>query len=123
MKKVLLIVDDETMVYEVLATQFKHQEIEILTVTDGQDGLKSAFEHHPDLILLDLVMPKMDGMTMLSKLRQDKWGKKARVIILSNVSNDNTVKEAAEWGSDAYLIKADWSVVDVAQKIRDVLGL
>lgn len=123
MKKVLLIVDDEAMVYKALAAQFEHKQVEILTVANGEDGLKSAFEHHPDLILLDIVMPKMDGMTMLSKLRQDEWGKKANVIILSNISDADKIEEAAERGSDEYLIKADWNVIDVAQKIRDILYL
>lgn len=123
MKKILLIVDDEEIVYKALSVQFTEKELEILSVTDGEEGLKMATKHHPDLILLDLVMPKMDGLTMLNKLRQDEWGKQAKVIVLSNISDTEKVKEAQEIGSNEYLIKADWNVIDVAKKIKDILNL
>ena len=123
MKKILLIVDDEEIVYKALSVQFTDKEIEILSAIDGEEGLKMATEHHPDLILLDLVMPKMDGLTMLNKLRQDEWGKQAKVIVLSNISDTEKVKEAQEIGSDEYLIKADWNVIKVAEKIKDILNL
>ena len=83
MKKILLIVDDEDIVYKALSTQFNQEEVEIISTKDGVQGLEAATSHHPDIILLDLVMPKMDGITMLSKLRQDEWGKTAKVIVLS----------------------------------------
>ncbi|MFZ2310765.1 MAG: response regulator [Patescibacteria group bacterium] len=123
MKKVLLIVDDEEIVYKALSVQFEKNEVEIITVKNGEDGLKTALEHHPDLILLDILMPKMDGITVLNKLREDDWGKNAKVIVLSNISDTDKVKEAQERGSDEYLIKADWSVIDVAKKIRTILEL
>ena len=123
MKKILLIVDDEEIVFKALSVQFNKDEVEIITVQNGEDGLKEAFEHHPDLILLDILMPKMDGITLLNKLREDAWGKNAKVIVLSNVSDTDKVKEVQERGGDEYLIKADWSVIDVAKKIKDVLNL
>lgn len=123
MKKVLLIVDDEEIVYKALSVQFEKNEVEILTVQNGEDGLKVALEHHPDLILLDIIMPKMDGITVLNKLRADNWGKSAKVIVLSNISDTDKVKEVKEQGNYEYLIKADWNVIDVAQKIRNILGL
>ena len=123
MKKVLLIVDDEEIVYKALSVQFTENEVEIITVKNGEDGLKTALENHPDLILLDIVMPKMDGITVLNKLREDNWGKNAKVIVLSNISDTDKVKEAQEHGSDEYLIKADWNVIDVAKKIRNILEL
>jgi CheY-like chemotaxis protein len=119
MKKILLIVDDEEIVYKALSVQFKNNEIEILSVLNGEDGLKAAFKHHPDLILLDIVMPKMDGLTMLSKLREDKWGKHAKVIVLSNISDKEKIKEEV----DDYLIKADWNVIDVAKKVKEMLEI
>lgn len=123
MQKILLIVDDEEIVYKALSVQFPDKELEILSAIDGEQGLKMATTHHPDLILLDLVMPKMDGLTMLNKLRQDEWGKQAKVIVLSNISDTEKVKEAQEIGSNEYLIKADWNVINVAQKIKDILNL
>lgn len=77
---------------------------------------------HPDLILLDIVMPKMDGMTMLAQLREDEWGKTARVITLTNLSDTEKVAEAIEHGSYEYLVKSDWKIEDVVAKVREKLG-
>jgi len=123
MKKVLLIVDDEEIVRKALSSQFDQEEIEVLTANDGQEGLKIALERHPNLILLDLVMPIMDGMTMLNKLRQNEWGKKAEIIILTNLSNAEKVAGAVELGTYEYLVKVNWNVSDVVNKIKDKLDL
>lgn len=123
MKKILLIVDDEAVVRKALSSQFEHEQVEVLTANDGVEGLKTALDKHPDLILLDLVMPKMDGMTMLVKLREDDWGKNAKVIILTNLSEAEKVAEAVGRGTYEYLVKVDWNINDVAKKVRDKLGL
>lgn len=123
MKKILLVVDDESIVYKALSTQFTEEEITIVAATDGESGLKTALELHPDLILLDLVMPKMDGLTMLTKLREDDWGKQANVIVLTNIGEEEKEKEVAEKGIDAYLVKTNWNVLDVAKMVKDILHL
>ena len=123
MKKILLVVDDESIVYKALSTQFTEEEITIVAATDGESGLKTALELHPDLILLDLVMPKMDGLTMLTKLREDDWGKQANVIVLTNIGEEEKEKEVAEKGIDAYLVKTNWNVLDVAKMVKDILYL
>lgn len=123
MKKILLIIDDEDIVYKALSSQFSQEEVEIISVKDGVQGLEAAINHHPDLILLDLVMPKMDGITMLSKLRQDDWGKTAKVIVLSNIGDTDKVKEAADHNVYEYLIKANLDVFEVVKKIKEVIGI
>lgn len=123
MKKILLIIDDEIVVKEALTSQFDKREFEVLTASDGEEGLKTALEHHPDLILLDLVMPKMDGMTMLTKLRQDKWGTNAKVIILTNLGEAEKVAEAVSRGTYEYLLKVDWNIADVVDKVKKTLSM
>lgn len=123
MKKVLLIIDDEAIVLKSLSSQFDKKAVKVITASNGLDGLKLSLKEHPDLILLDLVMPKMDGMTMLTKLRADKWGKKARVIILTNLSDAERVAQAVEKGSYEYLVKVDWNVMDVVKKCKKYLGI
>ena len=81
-----------------------------------------AMQHHPDLILLDIIMPVMDGMTMLKKLRADEWGKKAEVIILTNLGDNEKVAEAMSQGSFDYLVKSDWNIADVAELVKKKLG-
>lgn len=122
MKKILII-DDETIVQKSLSSQFDRKLVTVITAANGADGLKLALKEHPDLILLDLVMPKMDGMTMLTKLRADKWGKKAQVIILTNLSDAERVAQAVEKGTYEYLVKVDWNVMDVVKKCKKYLGI
>lgn len=122
MKK-LLIIDDENIVKKSLSSQFDRKLVKVFTASDGAEGLKIAKKEHPDLILLDLIMPKMDGMTALTKLRQDKWGKNAKVIILSNLSDAENVAKAVEKGTYEYLVKVDWNVMDVVKQCKKVLGL
>lgn len=121
MKKILLIVDDETLVASVLEAQFNQDEVEIISINNGEDGLKTALEHHPDLILLDIVMPRMDGLTMLGKLREDEWGRKAKVIILSNVVDADKVDESKNKGVDEYYVKSNLDAITLADKIKEVL--
>lgn len=123
MKKVLLIIDDEAIVLKSLSSQFDQKAVKVITATNGVDGLKIALKEHPDLILLDLVMPKMDGMTMLTKLRANKWGKSAKVIILTNLSDAERVAQAVEKGTYEYLVKVDWNVMDVVKKCKKYLGI
>lgn len=80
-----------------------------------------ALENHPDLILLDLIMPHMDGLTFLKELRKDKWGKSVPVMILSNLSNPETEKEAAQYAIKDYIIKTDFCLTDILKKINDIL--
>ena len=76
---------------------------------------------HPDIILLDIIMPIMDGMTMLQKLRQDAWGKNALVLVLTNLNDVTQVSRALELKSFDYLVKTDWSMTDVVQRVKERL--
>jgi len=122
MKKILII-DDESIVKKSLSSQFDKSLVKVLVASDGAEGLKTALKERPDLILLDLIMPKMDGMTMLAKLRQNSWGKTAKVIILSNLSDAERVAQAVEKGTYEYLVKVDWNVMDVVKKCKKILGI
>ncbi len=121
MKKIL-IVEDEVALLQVLTEKLKKDNFEVLQARNGQEGLQQAFSLHPDLILLDIIMPVMDGMTMLAKLRIDEWGKSVPVIILTNLSNEQRVAESLQQGVYDYLVKSDWTLEDLVQKIKNRLG-
>ena len=89
----------------------------VLEAENGEEGLDVALRDHPDLILLDIIMPKMDGLTMLKKLREDVRGKNTKVILLTNLSDNEKVSEALLQGSYDYLVKSDWKIGDVVAKI------
>ncbi|MFZ3099762.1 MAG: response regulator, partial [Minisyncoccales bacterium] len=94
----------------------------VLEAKNGKEGLEMALSAHPDLILLDIVMPVMDGMTMLQKLREDAWGAKAKIFMLTNLSDMNKVADAIMQGSYDYLVKTDWTLEDIVDRIGKKLG-
>ena len=123
-KKQILIVEDEAVLRETLEEKFTQENFIVHTAADGAAGLKLALELRPDIILLDLLLPKMDGMDVLRKLRSDDWGSHARVIILTNLDSADKVAEGLKIGPDGsydYLVKTDWSLDDVVKKVQDKL--
>ncbi|MCX6782061.1 MAG: response regulator [Candidatus Magasanikbacteria bacterium] len=119
--KEVLVVEDEVELAEVIASQLKEEKIGVRIARDGVEGLEMALKLHPDLILLDIIMPKMDGMTMLAHLRKDSWGKDAKVILLTNLSDNEKVAEAIKQQSYDYLVKADWNIRDVVKLVKEKL--
>lgn len=120
-KEKILIVEDETPLRNVLRDKLVREGFTVLEAKNGEEGLEAALRDHPDLILLDIVMPRMDGMTMLKKLRNDAWGAEAKVIILTNLSESAKVLEAMAQGSYNYLVKSDWKLEDVVVRVRETL--
>lgn len=122
MTKTLLLVEDDKILLNMYQKLLVNHGYDVRTAMDGEEGLKKAFENHPDLILLDIRMPKMDGMTMLKLLRQDAWGKAAKVIILTNLDPIDTILQGVVRDQPTYyLIKASTQFEDVLEKIKGVL--
>lgn len=121
MKKILII-EDEKSLANILATKLAGRKSKTLIANNGQAGLELALKEKPDLILLDIVMPVMDGLTMLKKLRADKWGAKVPVIILTNLSEMDKTAEALDGGVHDFLIKIDWTLEDIVKKVNEKLS-
>ena len=122
--KKILIVEDETPLRNAVSDILTFEGFGVLQAKNGQEGLDIALAEHPDLILLDLMMPVMYGLTMLEKLRQDpEYGKKAAVILLTNINDPEKVAMATEAGSYDFLVKSDWNIEDVVKKIKGRLGI
>jgi len=121
-KHTILIVEDDEPLSQVLGDTLSSElECNVLIAPNGADGLEQALKEHPDLILLDIVMPIMDGIAMLRKLREDSWGEKAHVILLTNVSENEKLAEALEMGTYEYLVKSDHTVEEIAEIVKDRL--
>lgn len=121
-KAQILIVEDESSERNALREKLTHEGFSILDAKDGEEGLEIALREHPDLILLDILMPNMDGMTMMHKLREDQWGKSASIIILTNYdANDERLYGIVADQPSYYLIKADTSLEKLLEKIQVVL--
>jgi len=123
--KTLLIVEDEVPMLIALVDKFTREGFRVLQARNGEEGLESALRDHPDLILLDIIMPKMDGITMLEKLNQsaDPWGKKIEVIFLTNLSDISNIEKVSQLGTNEYLVKSDWKIEDVVKKVKEHLKL
>ena len=117
----ILLIEDESAIQHALTDKLKEEGFDVLEAKNGEDGLKMAKEKHPDLILLDIIMPIMDGITMFKELRKDEWGKDAKIIFLTNLSEEERISEVLNLGTAEYLIKTDWSLADVVKKIREKL--
>ncbi len=121
-KPKILVIEDDIPVQKVLADKLGAEELDVIVASDGEKGLKMALADHPNLILLDIIMPNMDGMTMLQKLRQDEWGKDAKVVILTNLADAYKAEEANKRGVFDYLVKSDWKLEDLVKMVKDKLN-
>ena len=119
---IILVVEDEFSLLETLRTKLELEGYTISVATNGEEGLARAISDHPDLILLDILMPKVGGIEMLEALRKDEWGKTAKVLVLTNLSSNTEIARAAELGARDYLIKTDWQIDDVCAKIKRMIG-
>ncbi len=120
-KKILIVEDDQPIFYSLNKKFELIQGVKVLGAADGQEGLSVALKEKPDLILLDIILPKMNGVEMLKKLRQDNWGKDIQVIVLSNLSNLDKEHEAKALGVKDYIVKADWKIEDVVKLVKEKL--
>ena len=117
----ILIVEDEPTLLTALVDKFAREGFTVLTAENGQNGLKSALKNHPDLILLDIIMPVMDGLTMLNKLREDGQDKHTKVILLTNLSDPGKIPESVAKSVCGYLVKSDWKIEDVVKRVNKEL--
>jgi len=115
--KKILIVEDEAPLLNILSDKLASAGYAVVKAEDGKSGLKLAFSEKPDLILLDITMPIMDGLTMLKYLRQEESVKDTEVVLLTNSSASNLLVEALTLGAHDYLVKSDWSLDDVVKLV------
>ena len=124
-QKTILIIEDELPQLKSLADEFTDEGFRVLQAQNGEAGLAMALREHPDIILLDMVMPIMDGMTMLKKLREkNAWGKSVPVILLTNLSPDDEqrTRDITTTEPAYYLVKSKWTLRDVLEKVQERLS-
>jgi DNA-binding response OmpR family regulator len=119
--KTILIVEDEVPLLNVLRDKLTHEGFAILTAEDGTEGLELALTKHPDLILLDINLPRMDGLTVLKHINADPWGAKSKVIMLTNLNDYQSVAAALALGSKDFLVKSDWKIEELVKIVNESL--
>jgi DNA-binding response OmpR family regulator len=119
-KKRILVVDDEAALVEMLAMRLEANDYIVLTAGDGQEGLEKARKEFPDLIILDLMLPKMDGYKVCRMLKFDEKFKKIPIILFTARAQESDVRLGEEVGADAYLTKPFEPVILLA-KIKELI--
>lgn len=119
MAKKILVIEDEEAYQKILSKKLTSEGFEVVCAQNGEDGFACAIKDHPDLIVLDIQMPVMNGLEMLRKLRQDTWGKNVKVIIISAFEEDNEVAHAVELNTFEYMVKSQIQLDDFIKKIKE----
>ncbi|MBI2031900.1 MAG: response regulator [Candidatus Levybacteria bacterium] len=114
----ILIIEDDQALHSAMVTKLEKEGFSVISAYDGKEGLDKALSNHPDLILLDIILPVMDGMTVLEELRRDSWGRNAEVIVLSNLSGAEKDTKIEENTVRAFLVKSDWKLEDLVSLIK-----
>lgn len=120
MKKIL-IVEDDKFLRELMAQKLVREGYEILESVDGEDGLKKVKNEKPDLVLLDLILPSMDGFEVLTRIKEEVTDGAPPVIILSNLGQKEDVEKGLKLGAVDYLIKAHFTPGEIIEKVKNVL--
>ena len=118
----ILLVEDDRFLRKAAETTLKQQGYTVITAADGEEALRVARSAPPDLILLDVIMPKLNGFQVLDALKKDPTTAHIPVIILSNLGQDRDVQQAMEAGATAYFIKADLSLQALVQRVGETLA-
>ena len=119
--KTILIIEDEPTLQKTLDLALTQEGYEVKSALDGEIGLKTAREVKPDLILLDLILPKLDGFEVLEELKKDDGTKGIPVIVLTNLESAPDIERALALGAFSYLVKANYDLKDVMTKIKEAI--
>ena len=121
MPKTILIIEDDKFLRELIAQKLIKEGFEISEAVDGEEGIKKIKEEKPDLVLLDLILPGIDGFEVLSRMREESTLSSIPVIILSNLGQKEDVEKGLKLGAVDYLIKAHFTPGEIIDKIRAAL--
>ncbi len=121
MPKTILIIEDDKFLKELIARKLAGEGYDVLEAVDGEEGIKKIKQEKPDLVLLDLILPGVDGFEILSKMKEDPMAARIPVIILSNLGQKEDVERGFKLGAVDYLIKAHFTPGEIIDKIKAVL--
>jgi DNA-binding response OmpR family regulator len=122
-KKKILVIEDDSILQKALQEFLIAENFEVISAADGEIGERMAKAENPDLILLDIILPKKDGYEVLAELKKDEKSKDIPVILLTNLGSAEDIEKALSLGATNYLIKADYKLKEVASKIKEVLKM
>ncbi len=122
-KTKILLIEDDPFLLSMYATKFESENFKVIIAEDGEKGLKLAAREMPSIILLDILLPKMDGFEVLKELKNNKATGYIPVILLTNLSQKTEIEQGLSMGAEDYLIKAHFMPSEVVEKIKQVLRI
>ena len=120
MKKILFI-EDESALQKTVGDTLRDAGLEVLSALDGEIGLRLAKDKSPDLIILDLVLPKANGFEVLKSLKEIKETSRIPVIVLTNLEAMEDIQKVLSLGATTYLVKANYTLAELVEKVKTVL--
>lgn len=122
LKTKVALVEDDPFLSKVLAFRLKEENFNVILAADGEQAIKVIKSERPDLILLDLLLPKKSGFEVLEEIKKDETTKKIPVIILSNLGQQTDIDKGMQLGAVDYLVKANFGIKDIVEKIKEILA-
>jgi len=119
----ILIIEDESSLQTSLKEFLSLEDFETVSAFNGEEGIELAAKENPDLILLDIILPKKNGFEVLEEIKKDKKTEKTPVILLTNLESTEDVNKAFEMGVTTYLVKSSYTLEDIVKKIKETLGV
>lgn len=120
MAKILLIEDDPFLI-DIYGTKLREENFEFISAVDGASGLKTAQEILPDLVLLDIVLPKVSGLEVLAKLKENLKTRNIPIVILSNLGAAEEVKRGLAMGAVSYMVKSQFTPSEIVGRVKEIL--
>ncbi|NIM47409.1 MAG: response regulator [Candidatus Aenigmarchaeota archaeon] len=121
-KTKILLAEDDIQLVDMYRRKFDLEGFETIIAEDGEETLKALETSKPDIILLDIMMPKVDGLQVLKKIRENPETKNIIVVVLTNLGSEATAAEIFKLGADDYIVKADFTPLEVANKVKELLA-
>lgn len=119
--KKVLIIEDDSYILDMYKIKLKASGFEVITANDGMEGLEILKKERPDIILLDVIMPKMDGFSVLKEIKNRPELSEIPVVLLTNLGQRENIEKGFELGATSYIIKAHFTPTEIVKKIKDVL--
>lgn len=123
MAKKILVVEDDEVLQKALKEYISSEGFDVVCALDGETGVAMALAEKPDLILLDIVLPKKDGYEVLQEVKANQQTTHIPIMLLTNLDSIADVEKALELGATTYLVKADYKLEEVTKKIKDILDI
>jgi len=120
-QKHILVVEDDTVVSDSVAFTLREAGYYVDTTVSGRNGVQLALKNHPDLIIADLILPDINGAEMIAEIRRDVWGKTAKVLVLTNINEEQIRNKLDDLDISSFLLKVDNTLKQISQEVSRIL--